>query len=238
MPTFFGISAVPTDNGSNTTTTITITPPGSMLDGDLVVVYHTQRGTATFSITNNGGQSWTSLSRTALTTNVATQVHYARFNGTWSANPQFTSSAGTNTSAYMLVFRPTVSTNAWNHENESNVGAAAATTITVTGVTPNFDENVTIASWHSADDNTWGNLTGDNWEQTALGSQYRNLAGQDASSAFAYQPQQTRQATTNASLQQLTLGADATTTRRITFYETEAFTGGFDPMGMMGIFGI
>jgi hypothetical protein len=201
-------------------------------------VYHTQRGTATFSITNNGGQSWTSLSRTALTTNVATQVHYARFNGTWSANPQFTSSAGTNTSAYMLVFRPTVSTNAWNHENESNVGAAAATTITITGVTPNFDDNITIANWNTADDNTWGNLSGANWEQTALGAQYRNLAGTDASSAFAYQIQQTRQATNNVSLEQLTLGADATTTRRITFYETEAFTGGFDPFGQQGIFGL
>jgi hypothetical protein len=210
-----------------------------MLDGDLVVVYHTQRGTATFSITNTGGQTWTSLGRSIVTTNIATIIHYARFNGTWSANPQFTSSAGTNTSAYMLVFRPTVSTNVWNHENETSVNAAAATTITVTGITPNFDDNITIANWNTADDNTWGNLSGANWEQTGLGAQYRNLAGTDASSAFAYQIQQTRQATNNVSLEQLSLGADATNWRRITFYEAAApVSTEFDPMGMMGFFGI
>jgi hypothetical protein len=238
MPTFFGATSVPTDNGTNATTTITLTPPTSMLSGDLAVVYLQQRGTATFSVGVNGGQTWTSIGRDVGTANVAMETYYATFNGTWAANPRFDFSAGTNTTAVMLVFRPTTSTNVWETEQIATTNAAAAATITVTGITPANGDNVTIASWMTADDNTWGTLTGTNWVKTSLSAQYRNLAGNDASATFAYQLQTTAAATNNVSQTQLTLGNDATTWRRITFYETAAPQGGFDPFGMMGFFGL
>lgn len=240
MPSFFGVSSVPADGASavNATTTITITPPSSMLEGDLVVVYLYQRGTATFSVGVNGGQTWTDIGRNVGTANVANTVFWATFNGTWSANPRFDFSAGTNTNAVMLVFRPDTSTNVWVEESDQVANAAAAATITVTGVTPANAPNVNIASWMTADDNTWGNLAGTNWTKTGLSAQYRNTSGTDMSSTYAYQLQTTAAATNNVSQQQLTLGNDATCWRRITFYEAEPPQGGFDPFGTMGFFGL
>lgn len=238
MPTFFGATSVPTDNGSNATTTITITPPASMLLGDLVVVYLQQRGTATFSVGIDGGQTWTPIGRNVGTANVAMDTYWARFDGTWDANPRFDFSAGTNTSAVMLVFRPDLTTDIWVTEQIQTVNAAAAATTTVTGVTPDNPNNVTIASWMTADDNTWGTLSGTNWTKGTLSAQYRNLAGNDQSATFAYQLQSTAANTNNVSQTQLTLGNDATTWRRITFYETEPPVGGFDPFGTLGFFGL
>jgi hypothetical protein len=238
MPTYFGSTSVPADNGTNATTTITLTPPASMVTGDLVVVTLTQRGTATFSVGIDGGQSWNSIGRNVGTANVALETYWATYNGTWSANPRFDFSAGTNTTGVMIVFRPDDNTKVWATEQIATTNAAAAATITVTGVTPANAPNVTLASWNSADDNTWGTLTGTNWVKTSLSAQYRNLAGSDASSTFAYQLQATAAATNNVSQTQLTLGNDATAWRRITFYETDAFTGGFDPFGQQGIFGL
>ena len=240
MPTFFGATSVPVDGAAatNATTTITLTPPASMVTNDLVVVTLTQRGTATFSVGITGGQTWTPIGRNVATANVALETYWATYNGTWAANPRFDFSAGTNTTAVMIVFRPDDNTKVWDTEQIATTNAAAAATITVTGITPNFAPNVTLASWSTADDNTWGTLTGTGWVQTSLSAQYRNTAGNDASSAFAYRLQSTAAATNNVSLTQATLGNDATTWRRITFYEKEAFTGGFDPFGQQGIFGL
>jgi hypothetical protein len=55
---------------------------------------------------------------------------------------------------------------------------------------------------------------------------------------FAYQLQTTAAPTNNVSQTQLTLGNDATTWRRITFYEAAPILGGFDPMGTLGFFGL
>lgn len=241
MPNFFGVATAPTDNGTNATTTITLTPPASMVSGDLVIVYCTQRGTAASSVIVDGGQTWViaSSGNTSYTASIAATYHYTTFNGTWTDNPQFSFTAGTNTSAHMLVFRPTTFFGGWGIEQELANTAAAAATITITGVTPANDNNVTIASWHTADDNTWGTLTGTGWVKTGLSAQYRNLAGNDFSTTFAYQTQTTAAPTNNVSQTQLTVGNDATTRRRVTFYELEnAQVSSLDPMGMMGIFGI
>jgi hypothetical protein len=209
-----------------------------MVTNDLVVVTLTQRGTATFSVGVTGGQTWNSIGRDNGTANVALETFWATYNGTWAANPRFDFSAGTNTTAVMIVFRPDDNTKVWATEQIATINAAAAATITVTGVTPNFNSNVTLANWNTADDNTWGTLTGANWVKTSLSAQYRNLAGNDSSSTFAYQLQSVAAGTNNVSQTQLTLGNDATTWRRITFYEEDAFTGGFDPFGQQGIFGL
>jgi hypothetical protein len=238
MPSFFGVASVPADNGTSTATQITITPPASMVAGDLVVVYLYQRGTATFSVGVTGGQIWTDIGRNVGTANVANTVYWATFDGTWVANPRFDFSAGTNTNAVMIVFRPDLSTSVWAEESNQVVNAAAAATITVTGVTPVNDLNVNIASWMTADDNTWGTLTGTNWIKTGLSAQYRNTSGNDMSSTYAYQIQAVAAPTNNVSQTQLTVGNDATCWRRITFYESQQQDALYDPFGMMGIFGL
>lgn len=238
MPTFFGAVSVPVDGAAaaNATTTITLTPPASMVEGDLVVVYLQQRGTATFSVGNTGGQSWNNIGRAAVTANIALETFWTRYNGTWGANPSFNFSAGTCTSAIMLVFRPDNPESLWFTEQVATTNAAAAATITVTGVTPANPNNVTIASWMTADDNTWGTLTGANWTKGTLSAQYRNTSGTDQSATFAYQLQSTPAATNNVAQTQLTLGNDATAWRRITFYEVDFVS--IDPFGQMGFFGI
>jgi hypothetical protein len=240
MATFFGVSAVPADGATatNATTTITITPPASMLAGDLVIVYAQQRGNVTWTNSTTGGQTWNNIGNNTATANVSMNTFWTRFNGTWSVNPVFTNTGGTCTSAVMLVFRPNLSTNDWFTEQIQTTAAGAAATITVTGVTPANGNNVTVASWMTADDNTWGTLTGTNWTKGTLSAQYRNTSGTDQSMTLAYQLQTTAAATNNVAQTQLTLGNDATTWRRITFFEAEPSLGGFDPFGMMGFFGL
>lgn len=238
MPTFFGATSIPTDNGTNATTTITLTPPASMVTNDLVVVTLSQRGTATFSVGVTGGQTWTPINRNTGTANVAMDTYWATFNGTWAANPRFDFSAGTNTTAVMIVFRPDDNTKTWDTEPSSTNSVGAAATITIPGITPTNDPNVTLAAWLTADDNTWGTLTGTNWSKTGLSAQYRNLAGNDSSMTFAYQTQTVAALTNDVSQTQLTVGNDATTWRIVTFYEKETPLGGFDPFGQMGFFGL
>ena len=157
--TYYGTTSSPADNGTSTATTITLTPPASMTAGDLVYVQCRQRGSATFSVGVDGGQTWNSLTR-ATGTNIAHQAFWCRFDGTWDANPRFDFSAGTNTNAFMVVFRPTSTSMQWSVDTaESNNPFTAPSTpftVSITGYTPNNNSNVSIASWRTADDNTWG----------------------------------------------------------------------------------
>ena len=218
--TLFGSAAVPTDPGANATTTITLTPPGSMTTGDLVFVTLRQRGAATFSVGVDGGQTWNTLTR-GTQTNVAVQSFWARFNGTWGADPRFDFSAGTNTSAQMMVFRPSDTAKLWGIDTAHDIQAfAAAATTTITGHTRTNASCVTIASWHTADDNTWGSLSGSGWSKTDLSAQYRNTSGSDGSCTFAYNIGSG--ATNNVAQTQLTLGNDAGVYQIVSFYEYDA----------------
>ena len=217
--TFFGSAAVPTDNGTNATATITVTPPTSMQVGDLVVVICRQRGTGVWTNGLTGGQTWTDEGNNATTSTVSINTFWCRFNGTWDVNPRFDNAGATNTSLVMLVFRPTSTSSSWALEFDNVSNNAATTLQTITGITPTKASNVSIASWHTADDNTWGTLTGTNWILGTLAAQYRNLAGSDGSCTHAYQIQTVAAPTNNVSKTQLTLGADATATRILNFYE-------------------
>lgn len=216
--TFHGVASSPADNGTSTATQITITPPASMTAGDLVYVRCYQRGTATFSVGVTGGQTWNTLTRQVQSTTNATQAFWATYNGTWSANPRFDFSAGTNTNVVMIVFRPTDTAKIFGVDTAENTQAfTAAATITITGHTRVNSSCVTVAAWVTADDNTWGTLTGTGWSKTGLSAQYRNTSGNDMSSTYAYNIGSG--ATNNVSQTQLTLGNDAGVYSIISFYE-------------------
>jgi hypothetical protein len=86
--TFVGASSSPNDNGSQAGATVAITPPASMLVGDLVIIYSHYRGDdASLSINATGGQSWTSESTYSGVSNQTSFIAWTRYNGTWSANP-------------------------------------------------------------------------------------------------------------------------------------------------------
>lgn len=226
--TFFGVATTPADNsGSSPGPTVTLTPPASMVDGDLVYVsvrYRDSAATISATPSNAGGQSWNAVSQYN-TTNIRARVFWCRFNGTWSANPAFTVTSGTNNiDAQMLVFRPTSAAYTWTLESGPNSATYSAPstpfTVTVTGRTTTAASTVSIAAWHSVDDNTWGTLSGTGWSKTSLGAQYRNNDTNDNSSTFAYNIQTTAGATNNVSQNQATLGGDAGSTSLHTFAET------------------
>jgi hypothetical protein len=220
--TLFGVASNPADGGSLAASTVAVTPPSSMQAGDLVVVYLHQRGTATITQSVTGGQTWTATAvKYQVNTTNTIRSFYCVFNGTWDANPSWAFTATNSTTAVMLVFRPDGGTSSdWGVANAiSYATPATAATVTVTGITPTENNNVTIAQWASNDDNTWGTLTGSGWVKTGLGDQYRNLAGTDLSMTFAYQVQSTAAATGNVSQTQLTLGNDQTGVSTISFYE-------------------
>lgn len=166
-PTYFGSASNPSDNGTlNEPTTAAVTPPASMASRDLVFLIG-QNGAATtgqMSISNTGGQTWTSRGETAAN-GVCVQVWTCQFNGTWSADPSIAFAAQTGTipvTAVMHVFRPGNAGEDWALDQAySGAGfsapGAAAFAIPLAGPTTAKDNVVSLAGWLSFDDNTWGN---------------------------------------------------------------------------------
>lgn len=228
--TYFGTAANPSDNGTSVATTVAVTPPGSMTTGDLVILTAYQRGTATFSISATGGQSWTSETRHQGTTaTLSMQVFWCRYNGTWGADPSILFSAGTNTNVVMNVFRPTSSSYSWAKDPYSSAGAdnnvissyAATTSVALIVGTPQNNNTVTLGIFSSDDDNTWSFFVGTGWVAvTSPAAQFRNTSGSDISSAYAYIIQTSGAADlANPQMNQATLGADGGIKGSYTFYE-------------------
>lgn len=224
--TYFNSANTPVDTGGDTADPMAVTPPASMASGDLVfMIGATKASGATFAISADGGQSWSALTRCSGNSSAA-QVFWARFNGTWSANPSinFTGQATYN-SVIMHVFRPTDSAKLWGVDGTIDCASYSAPTtpftVTITGRTTGQPSTVTMASWVSQDDNTWGSLSGSGWAVTGL-AQYRNTAGTDGSLTFAHNIQTTTATLANVSKNQLTLGGVAGITALVTFYEFDA----------------
>lgn len=186
--TFFGVGQTPTDNGTNTTNPTVVSPPASMQAGDLVVMVGIRRAASgTPSISQAGGQTWTSLTVQNANT-LAIRYFWCIFNGNWTANPSITMGATLCNSAFMLVFRPDT-----DYAFVPDVALSSGTftapgspfTVTITGITIDTG-GVAIASWHNSVAITYGTLAGAGWDQTGLSAQYRNTSGSDQTSAFAY----------------------------------------------------
>lgn len=234
-PTFFGVATNPTDNGTlaEPQTGATLTPPASMLAGDLVIIrLYNENGSAGdgLQLNNDGGQTWTSDTTDGSYSYggaaAGHRLYWCTFNGTWSANPTFDlpSKGGTRGGgAQMLVFRPDNTSKQWFLDTSPVwtpfIAPSTPFTVTVTaGYTPSNNDTVTLAGWCSDDDNTWGTLTGSNWSNTGLGAQYRNLGGSDLSTTYAYTLQGTAASLPDVSQNQATLGGDAGATFIITWY--------------------
>ena len=225
VPAYFGSASVPADGAAavNATTTLTITPPASMLEGDLVVVSCVSGANATWSNGVTGGQTWNALTAYQGSAGPWCRLFWCTYNGTWGANPRFDSTVGTNTSAIMHVFRPYSPAHTWAIDvaQATTQYSAPSTpfTVTRTGLTNVNADTVTLACWHSFDDNTWGTLAGTGWVLTGT-AQYRNTSGTpDNSSTFAHHLDgPAGSIVPNASKNQATLGGDAGVTAIIAWY--------------------
>lgn len=222
-PQYVGSLSTPLDLGTETSEPVTsaIVVSGlTFVNGDLVLLIG-QLQVATsgqITVSATGGQTWTTASDVTGANDQVGAFFWCNFNGTWSADPSlaFAAQSGTQPATVVMhVFRGGGSSTApgtWVADQAvAKVDAAAPGspfTVTITGQTTTKTDVVTLASWFSADDNTWGTLSGTGWSVTGT-AQYRNGGGSDQSASFAHIIQATAAATGNVSKNQATLGGDA-----------------------------
>lgn len=219
---YFGSNSNPADNGSLNNATPSVVPPADMEDGDLVLLIGQRRASnITFTISETGGQDWNLLPALTGTANVSARIFWCRFNGTWTADPSISMSGTGGNTIVMHVFRPPSRAYTWKLDvDQLQTASAAAATITRTGVTTENANTVTLASWFTADDNSWGNLNdvnGTGWSVTG-NAQYRNRQGTDQSNSFAHLILTSAGSTGDVSKQQTQFGNDATRTSIVSFY--------------------
>lgn len=202
-PSYFGSVSSPADNGTGIdNSTQTVTPPASMLAGDLVVfVGACQVAAPTITVSATGGQSWDAGS-TVTGTDEGLKIFWCEFNGTWSVNPALNFSAEPGSQpvmAVMHVFRPVLD-GIWA-VNTTVVGGTmtSASPQPITGITPTLKDNVTVACWAQTNTATWSALSGTGWVAMST-SQWRTTSGTGQSLSFAHQLQGSPVATNDVSL--------------------------------------
>jgi len=230
--TYIGSASTPADGATATGTSATpaVTPPVGVRVGDIVVFTAMTRDSAgqSFAISQASGQSWSSVNAIA-NTNIAAGMFYSRFNGSWGSNPSIAVSGGTSPySAVMHVYRPPFPEATWAVDQAFTeldfTAPGSPFTVTITGQTTTKGHTVTLAGWFTADENTWGSISGTGWVVPGS-AQYRNTSGSDLSATFAHKIQTAAGATGNVSQNQATLGGDAGTTFIVTFYPLLSGTG-------------
>lgn len=230
--THFGSVANPADNGVLTDGAArTITPPSSMVAGDLVVVDASVRiATETTTVSVTGGQTWNSLTNRT-SGSISTRTFWCVFNGTWGADPAFETASliGGAYTLVMSVFRPTSSSNTWSVDQAESWGTfTTSTALTITGQTPTDASSVTLAAWCTdADNNTFSGLTA-GWSN-AVGAQIRSTQSSGTTYARAYLIQTSAAATGNVTN---TAAVSASGHRRIvTFSEAGTASGAASRVG-------
>lgn len=225
--TYFGEATKPADNSSNAESAgaCAVTPPSSMVAGDLcIMIGHNRRNSDNLSVSETGGQSWTTINHSTSGAGQAAVVAWCRYNGSWTANPSIkgTSSSGTvPLSCQLFVFRPTTSSNVWAIDNTISRSDFSAPsdpfTMTVTGITTTQANTVAFAIWLIPDDPTVGSVSGSGWVATST-AQYRNTAGSiGMAESYAYKIQTSAGATGNVSKNES--ASNSYSTLIVSFYE-------------------
>lgn len=207
-----GSASNPPDNGTKAGPTVSVTPPSGMQVGDVALIIASYRASATLSVSNTGGQSWTALTQVANGTTNVSRIFYAVYNGSWSADPSITVGSGTlGLTVVMHVFRNVNPTSVLDVAQTGGTFTAPANprNVTITGINTNTDGAMVLAFWTTGDDNSWALQTA-GWANIGL-SQYRNLQGNDTSISSAYITIPTAGASGNVINRQTVNGGDAGT---------------------------
>ena len=228
---YFGSASSPVDNGTNTTFVVGVTPPASMVNGDLVIlIAEVRTANETVDIDNAGGQNWRLVDVALTNTLQTTKIWWARYTGSWAADPTVVFGSAPSTTLTMHVFRPGTATNTWALDQVATSAQYAAPgspfSVTQTGGTTVNAKAVAMAYFSSNDDNTWAQ-TGVTW-LNPTDAQYRNLGGNDMSHTMAYQLLATAgTATGDCTKRQTVNGGDAGVTALIIWYEFAPTNRGF-----------
>lgn len=196
--TYFGSAVNPADNAAFLDTSIpcVITPPASMVAGQLVIVeveFNNNTTTRDIAISATGGQTWNSFVHHGAPHNYA--LFWCQFNGTWSANPSWTHGSATVSvgfSARMQVFSPSSpGTPTWAVDVADSAATFATPgspfDVTTTGQTPVAANSVTVAVFTCGSGSvTWSLQTG-GWSNPSSATQWRNSNGGTVSVAYLIQ---------------------------------------------------
>jgi hypothetical protein len=218
--TYFNSASNPTDNGSSGSSPTAVAPPASMVAGDLVILIGNSRENGgTLAISQAGGQTWTT--QTANTSNGSQTIFWARFNGTWPANPSVSSTKTKAFTVVMHVFRPSASVNTWAID-VAQINAAYSTppasgNVTITGITTLTNGALVFANWASTDSNSYV-LQTSGWTN-AGSAQYRNNDDNGSSQSSAYKIMSTAGASGDVTNQQTSAGKDKGNTSILVFKE-------------------
>ena len=220
--TYVSSASNPGDTGTLVATVVAVTPPGAMQTGDLVIlVANAREANQALAISNAGGQTWTTEAANITTT--TQRIFWARYNGTWSANPSVSFPAGANgTTVVMHVFRPTSIFHTWALDvaltNSNFASPPNPRDVTIGGITTVTNGALVLAVWATTDDNQWGLQTG-GWSNAGI-AQYRNNDKKNNSSqSAAYRVMPTAGATGNVVNRQTANGGDAGNSAIIAFRE-------------------
>lgn len=210
--TYFDYASSLTDGGSFGDPgqyVVSITPPASMQQGDLCILFATARISVTprvVYLNNTGGQSWNTV---ALSPNAASSLilnmWWCTFNGTWTSDPIITYSfpghgmlsSGVTTGnlngatnvprqAQMFVFRPTSTSNTWAATTATMNTSTTATTHTLTSTTTTANNTVALGMFFFQTAATLTSYSG-SWLGLGPVAQNRNVAGAGQSNIYEYQ---------------------------------------------------
>ena len=207
--TYVASAANPNDNGSLGASSVAVTPPGGMTTGDLVILVANSRvNTVAMTMSAQGGQTWTA--QTNINTTGSQRIFWARYNGTWSANPSVAFTDATNTTVVMHVFRPSLPANTWAIDVAQTSSASSPSggndDVSIASISTMTNGALVFATWTSVNNNQWALQTG-GWAN-AGNSQYRNRQSSDASQSSAYQVKATFGATGAVVNRQTSAGPD------------------------------
>jgi hypothetical protein len=198
-------AVAPVDGGSNTATTLSVTPPAGINSGDLIVFvaavtitgYPTESYGAE-SWVNKGGQNIILLNDPGSTGSggigLDLIMYYCVFNGTWTADPtmSWTATSTAAKSLSMFVFRKRTSQSLyWSWDGNTAFGGMSKPTVspyTYTGgsLTTTKDNCLVLMGLASVGTNTWGN-PGTGWTKFGGNSlSMINTAEGGASIALVY----------------------------------------------------
>jgi hypothetical protein len=226
--TFFGAAFGHADSSSTAGPgPQSVTPPASMVAGDLVILVVSLRNNVSVYINGLGGQTWDSTAN-VFGTIPSSHLYWCEFNGTWSANPSGgPASDGSALTVGMWVFRPSDgASHVWAVDATLSGGSetvAADSTFTTNSINPTIDSTITFALFHSQDDNAWNtggtsNPTNPSWgDGTPSSLGHKNIAGSDQSIDAMYLLQTALITNVSAARKQTARGGDNGLTLIVTF---------------------
>lgn len=194
---YFGSSVNPADNTSflDTANPCVITPPGSMVSGQLVVVeveFSDSTTTRDITLSAGGGQAWSQFIHHGAPHNYA--LFWCQFNGTWSTNPSWGHGGGALTSGFsarMQVFSASGGSPTWAVDVADSVATYAAPgspfNVTTTGQTTVSSNTVTVAIFTCGTGTITWSLQTAGWSNPGGATQWRNTSGGVVSVAYLIQ---------------------------------------------------